>query len=126
MNSVCLYIVAYIPYYEHTHTHTHAGYTRCSDKPVVEDSCYAGTTGTLVWNAPQSCSNVNSYEVLYTKANCSTSDANVERVNLTNETTVFMTSSSDVYCIQVRAVVNRNCYSHYSTCAQVASLEKGT
>ena len=116
MNSVCMYI-------DHImNTYTHTGYARCSDKPVVEDSCYARTIGTLAWNGPQSCSNVNGYEVLYTKANCSTSDANVERI-LTNETTVFVTSS-DVYCIQVRAVVNKNCYSHYSTCAQVASLEK--
>ena len=110
----------------YTHTHTHTGCARCSDKPVVEDSCYAGTTGTLIWNPPQSCSNVNSYEVLYAKAMCSTSGANVETVSLTNETTVFMTSSSDVYCIRVRAVINENCYSGYSTCAQVASLEQGT
>ena len=68
---------------------------------------------------------MNSYEVLYAKTNCSASDANVERVNLTNETTVYMTLS-DVYCIRVRAVVNKNCYSRYSTCGQVASLEKGT
>ena len=69
---------------------------------------------------------MNSYEVLYTKAMCSTSGANVETVSLTNETTVFMTLSSDVYCIRVRAVINEDCYSGYSTCAQVASLEQGT
>ena len=107
----------------HAHTHTHTGHAPCLDKPIFEDSCYAGQSGALIWNSPQSCSGMERYEVLYTKAMCSTPDAPVERVNLTNETTIFMSSSSDVYCIQVRAVISENCFSRNSTCAQVASLK---
>ena len=77
----------------------------------------------LTWSPPQSCGTVNRYEVLYTQAVCSASDVTAERIQI-NETGIIL-PSSDVYCIQVRAVVNENCSSRYSTCAQVASLEHG-
>ena len=63
--------------------------------------------------------------MLYTTAMCNTSNATTANVITTNETGVNL-PSSEVYCIQVRAVINENCYSRYSTCAQVASLEQGT
>ena len=60
-----------------------------------------------------------------TLAVCNASNATTVNVITTNETGVNL-PSSEVYCIQVKAVINKNCYSRYSTCAQVASLEQGT
>ena len=63
--------------------------------------------------------------MLYTSAVCNASNATTVNFTTTNETNVNL-PSSEVYCIQVRAVINENCFSSYSTCAQVASLEQGT
>ena len=106
--------------------HAHTGYATCSDKPILEDSCYAEASemGMLIWNPPRFCTSVDRYEVLYTKTVCSESEATVERVRQ-NETTILLTSS-DVYCIQVRAVTNDNCFSDSSKCAQVSQLEQGS
>ena len=62
--------------------------------------------------------------MLYTDAMCNASNVTVNSMTI-NETSVIL-PSSDVYCIRVRAVINEDCYSRYSTCAQVASLEQGT
>ena len=111
-------------YIMYTHTHTHTGHASCLDKPIFEDLCYEGQSVALDWKQPQSCSDVNNYEVVYTKAPCSIPNASVERVHVTNET-IFVASYSDVYCVRVRAVIGENCYSRNSTCVQVASFEKG-
>ena len=105
-----------------THICTHTGHASCLDQPIFEDFCYEGQSAALKWN--QSCSGVNSYKVVYTKAPCSVPNASVERRNVTNET-IFMAPISDVSCIQVRAVIGENRYSRNSTCVQGASLEKG-
>ena len=80
--------------------------------------------GILTWSPPQSCGSVNRYEVLYSQAVCSASDVTAERVQ-SNENNITLTSSA-VYCIQVTAVINETCRSRNSTCAQVASLGRGT
>ena len=120
--SFCIIIV----HVHYVHTYTHTGHASCLDKPIIEDSCYEGRSVALDWIQPQSCSGVNSYEVLYTKAPCSIPNARIiiERVNGTNKT-MFVASDSDIYCIRVRAVIGENCYSRNSTCVQVASFKKG-
>ena len=97
----------------------------CADKPVIEDSYYIGSLGmgALKWSPPESCSTIHRYGLLYTHTMCSTSDTTVRSVNSSSET-IFL-HPSEVYCIQVRAEVNESCYSNYSTCAQVASLQQG-
>ena len=61
--------------------------------------------------------------MLFINAMCNASNATLNLITM-NETSVIL-PSSEVYCIQVRAVINESCYSGYSTCAQVASLEQG-
>ena len=121
-----LYLLLY-PSVLHTHTYT-ADEICCPDKPILEDFLYAKRlrVGALRWSSHLSCTDINGYEVLYVQTMCNASDAPVERVRtgLTNRTSIFL-PPSDVYCIKVRAVTNENCYSRYSTCAQVAPLEQG-
>ena len=102
-------------------------FSACTDKPILEDSCYAEASelGALRWSPPQSCGKITRYQMLYTQAMCDALETSMERVNLTNETSVFLPPSK-VYCIKVRGVINEDLYSSYSTCAQVASLKQGT
>ena len=80
----------------------------------------------MVWTPPQSCSAVDKYEVQYTQTMCSVMDPSVSKILFTNVTTYFLNMTSfDLCCIRVRAVITETCFSKYSTCAQVASLEHG-
>ena len=103
--------------------HTRTGYAICVTKPTIKD--YAGASGRLVWTPPPSCRPVDKYEVQYTQTMCSVMNPNVSKVSLTNTTTYLNITSFDLRCIRVRAVINENCSSNYSTCAQVDLLESG-
>ena len=109
----------------HACMHADTGCTCCVDHPIFRDFYYARPSqiGPLSWNPPQSCEPVGKYEVLYTNAVCNASNATVN-VTTINETSVIL-PSSEGHCIRVRAVINENCHSRYSTCAQVASLKQG-
>ena len=110
-----------------SHKHmTNAGFTICVDAPTIEDSCYARAlqAAGLSWSPPRSCGAVNEYEVLYTQSTCNASDSTLPHGAQNNETNVILTSS-ETYCIRVRAVINGTFYSNFSTCAEVASLEEG-
>ena len=108
-------------------THTPTGYTHCVDAPTIEDSCYARElqAAGLSWSPPRSCGSVYEYEVLYTNSTCNASDSTVPRRHVQHSEANVILTSSDTYCIRVRALINESFYSNYSTCAQVASLEKG-
>ena len=109
-----------------TCTQTHTGYARCDHSPVFRDCCFArALVEALVWDPPDSCGTVNKYEVNYTQTMCNASNATVHSDTLTNTTAITLTSSSEVYCIQVKAVINENCYSRSTLCAQVAPLDQG-
>ena len=109
-------------YHAHTrNTHTCIEFATCIDAPSIDDSCYGSETGAISWSPFESCGIVDMYDVQYTRNLCNESNTTVEIAQQRN-TFIFLTSS-EIYCIRVRAVINENYSSSYSTCAQVSSQE---